>query len=57
MALDINALRAKLNTFQGQTKRSSAFWRPTEGKSQVRRTVPKTLSLNSISIILETGVT
>ncbi len=36
MALDINALRAKLNTFQGQTKRSSAFWRPTEGKSQVR---------------------
>ena len=36
MALDIAALRAKLNTFQGQTKRTSAFWRPTEGKSQVR---------------------
>ena len=36
MALDIDALRAKLNTFQGQTKRTSAFWRPTEGKSQVR---------------------
>ena len=36
MALDIAALRAKLNTFQGQTKRTSAFWRPTEGRSQVR---------------------
>jgi len=43
MALDINALRAKLNTFQGQTKRSSAFWRPVEGKSQVR-IVPLTAS-------------
>ena len=41
MALDIAALRAKLNTFQGQNQRSSAFWRPTEGRSQVR-TVPLT---------------
>ena len=41
MALDIAALRAKLNTFQGQGERTSAFWRPTEGR-QVIRIVPLT---------------
>lgn len=36
MALDISALRAKLNTFQGQGQRSSAFWKPSAGKTIVR---------------------
>lgn len=36
MALDIAALRAKLNSFQGQGERTTAFWKPTEGKTVVR---------------------
>jgi len=36
MALDIAALRAKLNSFQGQGERTSAFWKPTEGKTVIR---------------------
>ena len=36
MALDIAALRAKLNSFQGQGERTSAFWKPQEGKTVVR---------------------
>lgn len=36
MALDIAALRAKLNSFQGQGERSNAFWKPQEGKTVIR---------------------
>jgi len=36
MALDFDALRKKLNTLQGQNNRSSALWKPSEGKSTIR---------------------
>lgn len=36
MALNIAALKAKLNTFNGQNDRSEALWKPTEGKTVVR---------------------
>lgn len=36
MALDFNALKAKLNTFNKQTDRSESLWRPTEGKTTIR---------------------
>ena len=39
MALDMNALRAKLDRFKNQGERSNSFWRPKEGK-QVIRIVP-----------------
>ena len=39
MALDMGALRAKLDRFKNQGERTNAFWRPTEGK-QVIRIVP-----------------
>lgn len=36
MALDIRALRAKLDSFKGQDSRTEAFWKPADGKSVVR---------------------
>lgn len=36
MALDFNALKAKLNTFTKQTDRSESLWKPTEGKTTIR---------------------
>lgn len=36
MALDINALRQKLNKFQGQNDRKSSLWRPEGGSTTVR---------------------
>lgn len=36
MPLDLNALKAKLNTFTKQTDRSESIWKPTEGKTTVR---------------------
>ena len=36
MALDINAIRGRLNKLQNTQKKSDALWKPTPGKSQVR---------------------
>jgi hypothetical protein len=36
MALDFNALKAKLNTFTKQSDRSESLWKPTEGKTTIR---------------------
>lgn len=36
MALDFDALRKKLNTLQGQNNRSTATWKPAEGKTIIR---------------------
>ena len=36
MSLDFDAIRKKLNSLQGQNSRSSALWKPTEGKTVIR---------------------
>ena len=36
MALDMDALRAKLDRFKNQGERSNSFWRPKEGKTIIR---------------------
>jgi hypothetical protein len=36
MALDINAIRGRLNKLQNTQKKTDALWKPTPGKSQVR---------------------
>ena len=36
MALDINAIRGRLNKLQNTQKKSDALWKPTPGKHQVR---------------------
>lgn len=36
MALDINALKAKLNKMNKTSSGSDAFWKPTEGKTTIR---------------------
>lgn len=36
MPLDFDSLRKKLKTLQGQNNRSSALWKPTEGKTIIR---------------------
>ena len=36
MAIDLDAIRKKLNTLQNSTKKSSNLWRPEPGKNQIR---------------------
>jgi len=36
MAIDLNAIRAKLNNLQSQTTRTNNLWKPEPGKNQVR---------------------
>lgn len=36
MALDINAIKAKLNKLQNKNSRSNNLWKPTEGKQTIR---------------------
>ncbi len=36
MTLDFDAIRKKLNSLQGQNSRSTALWKPTEGKTIIR---------------------
>ena len=57
MALDINALKSKLNSFKrvGGGDRDTAIWKPKEGKTVIRivpwRITPRIPLLNSTSTI------
>ena len=37
MAIDLDAIRAKLNQLSGKNKRSNVMWRPTEGETATIR--------------------
>jgi hypothetical protein len=36
MAIDLDAIRRKLNNLQSQTKRTDNLWKPKPGSNQVR---------------------
>ena len=36
MAIDLDAIRKKLNNLQSQTTRTSNLWKPEPGKQQIR---------------------